>query len=135
MDLVNDINLKTLTWQNCTDPNYCYNPSIWCDGIVLGGAIVNLIIWVVVCLVYLTKYARKDTAMRYFKSENVTLQAKITEKKIEIANLNRQLINRRNDRRPARVVNPLPLPLRTEQENERGHLLTVNRIPDYQAVQ
>ena len=63
---------------------------------------------------------------------NVILQTKLIDRNLEIADLKRQL-NGRNDRRRNREDSSLP-PY-TEQENERGRILTINRLPDYQAVQ
>ena len=64
---------------------------------------------------------------------NESLQTKLIDRNLEIAELKRQLNSEKNVRRPGGVDSPLP-PY-TEQENERGRLLTTNTLPDYQTIQ
>ena len=109
--------------------------NIWIDGIVLGSGVINMIIFIVLILVfwYIEQNEKCETIMTQIRSENNTLQTRLTDKNSEIANLQRQLANGRTGREPGRIENSLP-PY-TEQENERGRLLTINRLPDYQTIQ
>ena len=133
MNLMNDLNIKDKACNGNDSNNSCddYSTRIWFGGAILGSGVLILFGWLLLCLVYLVKYLIWDTIVTQIRSENKSLQTKITDKVQEIANLQRQLNNGRNDRRPARVDNALPL--YREQENEREALLT-RRSPDYQAV-
>ena len=103
---------------------------IYLDRILIGCASINMIIWFICSLIYFNLCKRQDTAVTDIKSENENLQTELTNKILEIANLQRQLNNERNDRRFDNSLPPY-----AEQENERGRLLTINRLPDYQTVQ
>ena len=117
----------------CNANNYNDFPEyrIWLISIMLGGGVVILFGWLLICLFYQGKYLIWDTIVTHIKSENDTLQTMITEKTIEITDLQRQLNNERNNRRLAGVENSLLL--HSGQENERERLLT-GRRSDYQAV-
>ena len=121
------------------DFDYCgnFNTAYICNMVIFVGGIMCYSLWLIVhfAFILIQSYQSRiyKTTVNQIKSENESLQTKLADKTLEIANLQRQLTNRRTDRRTGRVENPLP-PY-TEQENERGHLLTINRLPDYQSVQ
>ena len=134
MNLMNDINMKGATcYINNTEEEeeFCsdYSLRVWFNGVILGGGAVITFIWLLWCLSCLIMIVRWKTEVKHIKLESVTLQRQITEKTQEIAYLQRQLNNERNDRRAARVDNTPPPG--AEPENERQRLLPI-RYPDYQ---
>ena len=119
---------------NATNYDYCGNftAAIWGNELIFIGGIFCSFMWVCFNFFLIVNQMRSNKTIKKINSEIAVLQRELTEKKQEITNLQTQLGNRRNQRRVARLDNSLP-PY-TEQEDERGHLLTVNRLPDYQSV-
>ena len=118
--------------------DYCQKAirSNWFDSILLVGGVINIIIWLLFCILYLLKnnlLQRWDAALTQVQSENTTLRTTLTTANIEKARIQRELNDEGNNRRPARVANPLPLP-RVQQENEREQLLSANKSNNYQTL-
>eukprot|EP00800_Vazella_pourtalesii_P020747 TRINITY_DN7478_c0_g1_i3.p1 TRINITY_DN7478_c0_g1~~TRINITY_DN7478_c0_g1_i3.p1 ORF type:complete len:183 (-),score=16.85 TRINITY_DN7478_c0_g1_i3:129-677(-) len=120
---------------NATDGiDYCENFTIATvmNLMFLGGGTVCFMMWLFVNAVFIMYVVKSNKTINQMSLENDSLQTKLIDRNLEIADLKRQL-NGRNDRRRNREDSSLP-PY-TEQENERGRILTINRLPDYQAVQ
>ena len=123
MLLMNDINRLCVIKPILGSEDYCeeFPLSIGFDSAVLGIVVITTLIWLVSGLLHLMKIVSWEIGITQSISKNNTLQTIILEKTIEITNLERQLHNKRNGRRPTRVDNSLLL--RREQGNEREHLL------------
>ena len=117
------------------DFDYCgnFNTALTCNWVIILTGVICYGSWVFVnILVFTDTFKSINTKLiNQIKSENESLQTKLTEKTLKIANLQRQLANGRTDRRTARVENFLSL--YDEQENERGRLLTINSLSDYKS--
>eukprot|EP00800_Vazella_pourtalesii_P020748 TRINITY_DN7478_c0_g1_i4.p1 TRINITY_DN7478_c0_g1~~TRINITY_DN7478_c0_g1_i4.p1 ORF type:complete len:180 (-),score=12.95 TRINITY_DN7478_c0_g1_i4:129-668(-) len=115
--------------------DYCWNFTIatMLSEFIMAGGAVCFLIWLLVNCLYFMNISKSNRTVNQMSYENESLQTKLIDRNLEIAELKRQLNSERNVRRPGGVDSSLP-PY-TEQENERGRILTINRLPDYQAVQ
>ena len=133
IDLVNSVNMKSTACEVFQE-NYfkIFSVNIWFDSILLSGEVINVIIWVFFIVIICKYVIDKWDNIPPLKTENETLQTKLTEKKLEIANLQRQLNNSRTEG-GARAVPPPPPS--TEQGSETSSLLPGSKSLVYQAVQ
>ena len=115
--------------------DYCWNftTATMLSEFIMAGGVVCFLIWLLVNCLYFMNISKSNRTVNQMSYENESLQTKLIDRNLEIAELKRQLNSEKNVRRPAREDSSLP-PY-TEQENERGRLLTTNTLPDYQTIQ
>ena len=93
------------------DSDHCGNLTIalLCNTIfIIPGGVICYIIWFAFNIIYFTNRSKMDKTINQIKSQNESLQTKLADKTLKIADLQRQLANRRTDRRPGRIENSLP---------------------------
>ena len=126
-----------ITWNGIT----CVSNSSYCPisimKIVLNSILLCFeapvyFIWLVLCLNYIIRYVRWDTTVTQIESENITLQTTLTEKTLELVNLQGQLNTVRNYRRPTGIEE---CPFRSKEGNENKPQLPGTTSIDYQTVQ
>lgn len=132
MNLMNDLNMEGVTCHTNDTKigTYCgdYIVRAWFNGVILASGVVVIFMLLLWCLHFLIMVVRWRTEVARMKLTSDTRQRQITEKTQEIAYLQRQLNNERNNR-AARVDNTPPPG--AEPEDERERLLPVRRSPDY----
>ena len=82
--------------------DYCQKAirSNWFDSILLVGGVINIIIWLLFCILYLLKnnlLQRWDAALTQVQSENTTLRTTLTTANIEKARIQKIYYNAGKD--------------------------------------
>ena len=111
-DVIIELQIINVTCTNSSIPSLFLNESEYCTDFtillfsniifIIPGGVICYIIWLIVNILFFTNRPNINKILSQIKSENESLQTKLTDITLEITNLERQLANRRTDRGTAR---------------------------------